>query len=327
MGILSSLFSFGKKEDSQENKQKSEQKNFDILKYDGVRALQIRQVKYAIRCFREALNIRKDTETMNLLISAYHTAQDTESALEVANELVELEPENTGALLTRINFLFLEQREAEAIADCNRLIALDEDNIPAWFLRAKAKKSTNDLPGAEADVTQAINLNKDFLDGYLLRAELHLLMKQGREALEDVNIVIDSTDESGEENAHLLRARIYELLGDEEAASEEYRKVMELNPFNEDAYLLAAQLMIGRRKYAEAMVLYDEAIEHNEQFAKAYTGRGKLKELMGDEEGARRDMVIANELNPDDESDRQTKTDEGGNAFSPPTSLFGGNSL
>lgn len=303
MGIFSSLFSSGKKEGAQENKQKSERKNFDILKYDGMRALQIRQVKYAIRCFREALNIQKDAETMNLLISACHAAQDTESALEVANELVELEPENTNALLTRVNLLFMEERETEAIADCDRVIALDGENFLAWFLRAKAKKSTKDLPGAEADVTQAIGLKEGFTDGYLLRAELHLLMKQGQEALDDVNTVIDSMEEGGEETAHLLRGRIYELIGDEKAAYGEYREVMELNPFNEEACLLAARLMIAQQKYPEALALYDEAIEHNEQFAKAYFGRGKLKELTGDREGAQQDLIIAAELDPDDENE------------------------
>lgn len=306
MGIFSSLFSSGKKEKTQEDKLKSEQKNFDILKYDGVRALQIRQVKYAIRCFQEVLNIRQDTETMNLLISAYTMAQDTESALEVANELVDLEPENTNVLLTRVNLLFMEDRESEAIVDCNRVIELDEENYLAWFLRAKAKKSIKDLAGAKTDVTQAIMMKEDFTDGYLLRAELRLLMKQGQEALDDVNKVIDPMEE-GEETAHLLRGRIYELLGDEKAASNEYREVLSIDPFNEEAYLRATQLMISQQKYPEALALYDEAIEHHEQFAKAYAGRGKLKELMGDKEGAQQDLNIAAELDPDGENE-QTST-------------------
>ncbi len=279
MGLFSSLFSSGKKEEAQEDQQKNEQKNFDILKYDGVRALQIRQVKYAIRCFQEALNIQQDTETMNFLISAYTMAQDTESALEVANELVDLEPENTHILLTRVNLLFMEDRDDEAIVDCGRVIELDEENYLAWFLRAKAKQAIKDLAGAEADVTQAIALKDDFTDGYLLRAQLYLLMKKGQDALDDANKVIALVEE-GEETAHLLRGQIYELLGDDDAAANEYQQVLALNPFNEEAYLLAARQMISRRKYPEALALYNEAIEHNEQFAKAYAGRGKLKELI-----------------------------------------------
>lgn len=304
MGFFSSLFSSSKKEETQEDKQQNGQKNFDILKYDGVRALQIRQVKYAIRCFEEALNIQKDPETMTFLISAYNMAQDIESALETANELVDLEPENTNALLTRVNLLFMADRDSEAIPDCDRVIELEGENYLAWFLRAKARRATKDLAGAEADVTQAITLKEDFTDGYLLRSQLYLLMKKGQEALDDANKVIALVEE-GEETAHLLRGQIYELLGDEDAATNEYQEVLALNPFNEEAYLLAAGQMISRQNYPEALALYDEAIEHNEQFARAYTNRAKLKQLMGDAAGAEQDQKIAAELDPEDEQKDQ----------------------
>ncbi|MDF9830926.1 tetratricopeptide repeat protein [Parabacteroides sp. PF5-6] len=298
MGIFSSLFSSSKKEETQEDKQQNGQKNFDILKYDGVRALQIRQVKYAIRCFEEALNIQKDPETMTFLISAYSMAQDTESALETADELIELEPENTDALLTRVNLYFMADRDKDAIADCDRVIELDEMNFLAWILRAKAKRATGDWEGAVADVTRSMAIKENFADGYLLRAQLYLAMKKGEEALDDVNQVIALVEE-GEETAHLLRGQIYELLGDQDAALQEYQEVLALNPFNEEAYLLAARQMIGRQKYPEALALYDEAIEHNEQFARAYTARGQLKEQMGDAVGAAQDLQIAAELEPE----------------------------
>lgn len=308
MGLFSSLFSSSKKEETSEDKPQNGQKNFDILKYDGVRALQIRQVKYAIRCFEEALNLQKDPETMNFLISAYNMDQDTESALETADELIELEPEDTRALLTRVNLLFMADRDTDAIADCDRVITLEEENYLAWFLRAKAKRTTGDWDGAVADVTQAMAIQEDFTDGYLLRAQLYLSMKKGQEALEDVNHAITLVEE-GEETAHLLRGQIYEELGDEEAAAKEYQEVLALNPFNEEAYLLAARQMVSRQQYPEALALYDEAIEHNEQFAQAYTDRGKLKETMGDSEGAEQDRIIAAELNPEDEQKDQADFD------------------
>ncbi len=298
MGIFSSLLSSGKKEEAQEDKRKNEQKNFDILKYDGIRALHIRQAKYAIRCFQEALNIQQEPETMNFLISAYNMALDTKSALETADELIEREPEDTHALLTRVNLLFMGNRDADAIADCDRVIALEEDNYLAWFLRAKAKRTTGDWEGAVADVTQAMTIKDDFTDGYLLRAQLYLSMKKGQEALEDVNHVIALVEER-EETAHLLRGQIYEQLGDEEASAKEYQEVLALNPFNEEAYLLAARQMVSRQHYPEALALYDEAIEHNEQFTRAYIDRGKLKERMGDPAGAKEDLQVAAELDPE----------------------------
>lgn len=300
MGLFSSFFSSSKKEETTEDKQQNVQKNFDILKYDGVRALQIRQVAYAIRCFEEALNLQKEAETMNFLISAYTMDQDIESALETADELIEMEPEDTAALLTRVNLLFMDDRQVDALADCDRVIALDEDNYLAWFLRAKAKLSVGDKEGAVADVSRAVAIKGDLADGFLLRAQIYLSLEKGEEALSDVNRVIEQVEE-GEETAHLLRGQIHELLGDQEAALHEYQEVMALNPFNEEAYLLAARQMIARQRYAEALALYDEAIEYHGNFAKIYAGRGNLKALTGDQAGAEKDLQIAAELNPDGE--------------------------
>ena len=52
MGIFSSLFGGSKKTE--------EEKNFDILKYDGFRAMRIGNLTYALKCFEEATAIQED---------------------------------------------------------------------------------------------------------------------------------------------------------------------------------------------------------------------------------------------------------------------------
>ncbi|HIY37183.1 MAG TPA: hypothetical protein H9972_10775, partial [Candidatus Paraprevotella stercorigallinarum] len=69
MGFFKTLFT-GKSDSPQETKQKNNDRNFDILKYDGIRALKIGKTSYAIRCFREALNIKSDIETISHLATA-----------------------------------------------------------------------------------------------------------------------------------------------------------------------------------------------------------------------------------------------------------------
>ena len=168
--IITSLFSSSKNEDTAEGKIKNDQKNFDILKYDGVRAQKIGQVAYAIKCFTEALNIQEDFETMNYLVSAYSMANQTEMALETLNRMMEMEPDHVQTLLTRVSVLFMLDKDTEVIADCLRVIELEESNHLAWFLMAKAKRTTGDQFGAIADLTKAIALKDDFTDAYLLRA-------------------------------------------------------------------------------------------------------------------------------------------------------------
>ena len=66
MGFLKTLFG-GREESPEEKAEKRREREFDVLKYDGVRARKMGEVKYAIRCFREALALRNDTETASYL--------------------------------------------------------------------------------------------------------------------------------------------------------------------------------------------------------------------------------------------------------------------
>ena len=61
MNFLKSLFG-NKAENEEEKRREEEKKNFETLKYDGVRALQINQIEQALRCFSHALQLHDDLE-------------------------------------------------------------------------------------------------------------------------------------------------------------------------------------------------------------------------------------------------------------------------
>lgn len=105
MGFFKSLFSSQPKEPANEGGRKIEEKNFDILKYDGVRAQKIHKLAYAIRCFEEALNIQEDFETRSFLVAAYVASGKPEEALTVLDKMRELKPNDVDTLLTRIQVL------------------------------------------------------------------------------------------------------------------------------------------------------------------------------------------------------------------------------
>lgn len=229
--FFTSLFSSSKPAEATEDKAKNEQKNFDILKYDGVRAQKMGKLVYAIKCFTEALNIQEDFETMSYLVSAYTMANDLGKAEDVLNRMVEMEPDHIATRLTRVNLLFMLDKDAEVITDCLHVIEI----VPE------------------------------------------------------------------EESSYLLRGRIHMALGDIEAANSDFQQVLDLNPFNEDACILSGQLLIEQKKYDEAIAFFDEAIETNPSFAKAYSERGRAKNLKGDKTGAFEDLKKSLELNPEGE--------------------------
>ena len=81
MNFFKALFG-GKSETSEEKKKADEIKNFDVLKYDGVRALQMGQTDYAVKCFGHALDIKDDLEIRDYLSQAYMRAENFTAAYE-----------------------------------------------------------------------------------------------------------------------------------------------------------------------------------------------------------------------------------------------------
>ena len=66
MNFLKKLFGTHHDETG-EKETETKEKNFDVLKYDGVRALHTGQYDYAIKCFRHALDIEDDLEIHDYL--------------------------------------------------------------------------------------------------------------------------------------------------------------------------------------------------------------------------------------------------------------------
>ena len=77
--FFKSFFS-GKTEAPENEKQKNDQKNFEIFKYDGLRAQRMGRADYAVKCFNEALAIEEDFETMGYLSQLYIQLGEMEKA-------------------------------------------------------------------------------------------------------------------------------------------------------------------------------------------------------------------------------------------------------
>jgi len=295
MGLFSSLFS--STNTAEDDEQKVDLKNFDLLKYDGIRALRIGKAAYAAKCFTEALDIQEDFETMKYLMTAYNALNMTDEVMETLDEMVETGEEPVSTLLSRATFLYTLERYAEAVADCELILEMEPDHFVAYFWLAKTELAVGNHTKAIAHLDKATDIKEDFTEGYTLRADIYLTMGKGNEALSDIEKVIELAPE--DEVAYLLRGRIHEMMGNAEMACSDYQQALEWNPFNETTYLLAGQLMVNQGKYDEAISLYDEATEQIENPAQVYAARAFVKHQNGDHEGALADEEKAKELNPE----------------------------
>ena len=298
MNLLKKLFA-GNNEPEENVRHKNEERNFDILKYDGIRAQRIGKWIYAEKCFKEALNIRPDLETASLLVSTSLQLNKLEQAHEVLEQMISLEPQRLQSYLDLARVCYLQEHYDDMLATAQQAAQLVPDNETPYFLQAQAYHKLGDSIHTIVALTQAISRKEDFTEAYLMRGQVLLEMKQYNEALEDVDFLLkhDSIDEE----ALRLAAEVQQGLGNEDEAVTYYKKVIDLNPFNEHSYEQIALIHARKKEYAQAIATLDEALEINEK-AQLYQLRGKLKMDSGDKEGALADMKKALELNPESEN-------------------------
>lgn len=261
MGFFKSLF--GNNSQTSEEKRKDEDsKNFETLKYDGVRALKQGQVDYAVKCFTHALAIQEDLECRDYLSQAYMHTDELSQALEQLQILGEAQPQNVAIFMRMAEVAFMmEDYDAMATA-CEKGMEADKDNPMVLFNYARACNGQGNAISAIALLTKAITLKDDFGAARLLRGELLMNMGDVKGASEDAEW-LDKTVE-GNEDVLLLVARIAERSGDHDKAIADYGRVLDANPFS----------------------------------VVAFKERGAIRMAQGDTKGAEEDMRSVLELDP-----------------------------
>ena len=153
--FFKSFFS-GKSETPESEKQKNDQKNFEIFKYDGLRAQRMGRPDYAVKCFIEALAIKEEFETMGYLSQLYIQMGETAKARELLEKMAAMEPHLTSTFLTLANVCFIQEDYQAMEEAANKAIAIEEGNAVAHFLLGKACKGQDDDLMTIAHLSKAI---------------------------------------------------------------------------------------------------------------------------------------------------------------------------
>ena len=188
MGLLSSLFG-GEKSDKKQAEQQ-EKKNFEILKYDGIRARNIGKIAYATKCFEEAAALNKEPETLGLLAHIYLQSGRLDEARMTYNQLTEVAPENASAWLAVANVCFMQEDFPAMNQACEQALKIDGENATAYLLSARAARGMKSDLQAIVMLTKSIMKDENSIEAYLLRAETLWDMRQVKDAAEDVEKVL-----------------------------------------------------------------------------------------------------------------------------------------
>ena len=223
MNIFKALF--GSKSKPAEEVKKDVTRDFNVLKYDGVRALRERQFDYAIQCLLRAIDMNgADLECRDYLSQAYEQLQ------KMAEEC----PDNIAVLLRMADVAYMMENYTAMADVCEKAMMLDGDNVQVYFYYAKACCGHGDLTNAVVMLSKALMLNADFDAARLLRGELLLESGDVEEAAEDADTLCARIE--GNEDVLLLKARVEKAKGCMAEAEIAYGKVIDANPFSIDAY-------------------------------------------------------------------------------------------
>ena len=267
MNFFKALFG-GKIEDTEKTKKEEELKNFDLIKYDGVKALKTGQNEYAIKCFKKAIEIKNtDLEIRDYLARAYVAANEPLKAFEQLQKLAEAQPDNQKIFVQMAHVAFMMEDYGAMADSCERALLIDKDNAEVSYLYAKACIGQGDDVNAVAMLTKAILLKDDYGDAYLLRGETLLRMGDYEGSDADAKYLLEK--QSDNESVLILKARIEHKLGNNDEAINYYNKVVDVNPFSIDAF----------------------------------RERGTIKLEVGDKDGAAEDMQQVLELDPKQTAD------------------------
>ena len=290
---------FAEEKQTEDAKQKKELQNFDILKYDGIRAQNIGKWIYAEKCFKEALRIHPDPETLTMLVRTSIRLNKMDQAHDLLKEAIATTPEQTQYYLELAQVCYMQEQYSEMLNVVQEAARrMPEDAVP-YYLQAQAYQKLGDAIHAIATLTQAICKKEDFTEAYLMRCRLLLDMYQVSEAQADMEILLQKNPD--DEETLLLAGEIQQRLNDTPQAISFYRKIIELNPFHEKAYEQLASLFANESQWEKAIEVLDEAIDINAT-SNLYQLRGRLKLEKGDKDGSLEDMKKALELSPEKEN-------------------------
>ena len=292
------IFDFFKSKPAANKEKPSESNNYAILHDDGIRAMKMGEVRYAEKCFAQALALQDDLQMVKLLAEARIRLQDFEGALPLLERVAEAEPENADVyfILAQTYGILGQYEKMEDVA--NQLLGSYPENPHVLYLYGEACHYLGENSPAITYLSKALELQPRYSAPRLLRAQIFVSKSEYNKALEDSNVLTELDAEN--EDFLLLKADALAGNGQAEAAEAAYESLLALNPFCQEGVLHCADFYRSTARYEKALQVCNEAIELEPDFALAYRLRSDIKKDMNDEAGAAEDLRKSLDLQPEE---------------------------
>ena len=261
-----------------------------------------------------------------------HFAKERDDlAIADVDTAIRLNPDHAGAYMFRGILLGSQRQWDRVIADMSEFIRLRPDDAMAYYRRGQAYGEQDNLDQALADICEAIRLDPEYADSYRVRADCHRYKGDYDKAIADFEAALQLDPRSAA--AHLGRGAAYRSKGDPDRAIADYDATLRLSPGEPLAYRFRADAHLAKASYEQAILDCSKALNLSPDDPIAYFtranahlfsgelklalsdfnsaseldptggryihGRGLVRELMGDAEGAEQDYGRARDLGYD----------------------------
>jgi tetratricopeptide (TPR) repeat protein len=313
MGFFKSLLGF------EETPEQKNEKDFQTLKVDGMKAMNIRQTDYAVACFQRALEIHEDAEIRSCLAKAYLNSGQPLLAKDQLETLLSTQRENPDEWIAMAHVQYVLKEWVAMEESAQKALALQADNTEALWLLGTARKEQNNPIMAVASLTQLLCKEPDNLSALRSRAEVFMSMGDWKNAEEDIDHYLEVTsgreeilpplssgccqapimESDDREDLQLMKAEVLANSGRSDEARERLQSILANNPFCRKGYLDLCQLLLTLQQPEEALKVMNEALESMPEFAEGFKMRGAVKLALGDKEGSMEDLKAAVAIAPE----------------------------
>ncbi|NNC83675.1 MAG: tetratricopeptide repeat protein, partial [Flavobacteriales bacterium] len=231
-----------------------------------------------------------------LIGSLYYATGQMGEAKYALEEAIELDPNNTSALLQLAEVYFVLTNHDRTMRMVNEALRVDEQLPKAYFLKGLVYREQRNSELAKSSFQTVTELDPDNVEAFNLLGMLY--------AEEGDSLAIQYYETAlgiDPDNLEVLYNRGYfyqdNLMA--EKALDAYNEMLEIHPESSAAYYNKGYVLMGLlSRPEEAIDAFTEAIRYNPSYYQAYSNRAVCLEELGRREQAEADFKKALEIKP-----------------------------
>lgn len=228
-------------------------------------ALHTDSLAEARKLFEEALRLRPLSPSNYVVrrsLGRIHLAEGNYGkAAELLTAVLKEKPDEAEARMDRATAYLELNNPQEAEKDCNILIEgnlLPDQLTRLHFIRGAARMRQKLYAPARSDFETCLRLESNFTGAALLLVSVYEEENRPHEALERLNLFVEAHPENAD--GLIMRARLEEKEGMDDAARADYDKALRLRPRDGSLYVARAEVLLRLGARGSARKDLDEAV-------------------------------------------------------------------